>query len=206
MDENNKDKIGFFKKLVIFWRENSGTVVKIFIHQIGLTVFGFLLYSAATASKSTGVTVGIGIFSALFYLVLLYVMCWDNGAKDKIRIDSGRMKRDCFKGAKAALFASIPNLLLALLSLIGYLCINKSVLDAAGAYVSPKWAIILHSLSQIIGIFLNSMYTGIAEPIGLATKPFYLFIVCIPAILVCGLGYFFGTKEKLGVFTSAPKH
>jgi hypothetical protein len=200
-----EEKTNFFQKTALFWRENSGTVVKIFIHQIGLTVFGFLLNSAASASKSTAVTVALGVFSALFYLALLYIMSWDNGAKDKIRIDSGRIKLDRFKGARTAILASVPNLILALLALIGFLCINKSVLSPEGAYVTPKWAMLLYSVAQLLGIFLNSMYTGIAEPINLASKPFYLFIVCIPAIIVCGLGYFLGTKEKFGVFTSAPK-
>ncbi len=197
-------KTGIFAKMKQFININSGMIVKIIIHQLGLTVFGFLLYSAS-AGGNTAVVVALSVFSALFYLVLLYVMSWDIGAKDKIRIDSGRMKRDTFKGAKAALVANIPNLILATLSLVGYLFINKSALSEAGTFVSPKWAVNLHGIAQIIGIFLNSMYTGIADPISLETKPFYLFIICIPAIAVCGLGYFFGTKEKLGVFTSAPK-
>lgn len=203
---NSKEKEkSVFAKVKSFIAENSGTVVKILIHQLGLTVFGFLLYSASASSRSTPLTLGLGIFSALFYLVLLYVLSWDNGAKDKIKIDGGRMKPDAFKGAKTALIANIPNLIFAVLSLVGYLCINKSALSAAGTYVSPKWAVNLHGIAQIIGIFLNSMYTGIADPIGLSTKPFYLFVVCVPSILACGLGYFLGTKEKFGVFTSAPK-
>ncbi len=194
-----------FASIKKFITDNSGTVVKIMIHQLGLTVFGFLLYSASASSGNKPLIAGLGIFSALFYLVLLYVLSWDNGAKDKIKIDGGRMKLDAFKGAKTALIANIPNIILAVLSLIGYLCINKSALNAAGSYISPKWAVNLHGIAQIIGIFLNSMYTGIADPIGLDAKPYYLFIICVPAIVICGLGYFLGTKEKLGVFTSAPK-
>lgn len=206
-DKNTPDKNGFgiFRKIKLFISENSGTIVKILIHQLGLTVFGFLLYSASAGSDNTPVVLGLGIFSAVFYLVLLYVLSWDNGARDKIKIDGKRMKRDAFKGAKTALIANIPNLLLAVLSLIGYLCINKSALDTAGNYISPKWAINLHGIAQIIGIFLNSMYTGIADVAGIDSKPYYLFIVCVPSILACAFGYFFGTKEKLGIFTSAPK-
>ena len=205
MNSNTEETISIFSRKKDFFTANSGTVVKILIHQLGLTVFGFLLYSAAASGGSTPIILGLGIFSAVFYLVLLYVLSWDNGAKDKIRIDGGRMKRDRFKGAKVALIANIPNLILAILSLVGYLCIDKVALNSAGNYVSPKWAVNLHAISQIIGVFLNSMYTGIADVIGLNARPYYLFIVCVPAILVCGLGYFFGTYEKLGVFTSAPK-
>lgn len=205
-DQNtaSQKKPSAFAKFKKFANENSGTVVKTIIYQIGLTVFGFLLYSASV-DGSTGVMAGLGAFSAVFYLVLLYVMSWDNGAKDKIRIESGRIKRDCFKGAKTALLANIPNLLLAVLSLVGYLFIDKAALNSAGAYISPKWAVNLHGIAQIIGIFLNSMYTGLADAVNLETKPFYLFLVCIPCIIACGLGYFLGTMEKFGIFTSAPK-
>ena len=154
-----------FERIKKFLSDNSGTVIKIMIHQLGLTVFGFLLYSASASSKNTAVIAGLSVFSSLFYLLLLYVMYWDIGAKDKIKIDSGRLKRDTFKGAKTALVANIPNLILALMSLIGYLCINKSALDAAGSFVSPKWAVNLHGIAQIIGVFLNSMYTGIGAEV-----------------------------------------
>ena len=202
---NGENKISPFSAFVGFLKDNSGTIIKILIHQLGLTVFGFLLYSASASSESKPLILGLSIFSTVFYLVLLYVMFWDNGAKDKIRIDGGRMKRDCFKGAKISLIASVPNLILCLLSVIGYFCINKSLLDAAGNYVSPEWAINMHGIAQIIGIFLNSMYTGIGDVTGLDINPFYILIVSIPTVIVCGLGYFLGTHERLGVFTSAPK-
>ena len=204
-NESKEEKPPFFERVSAFIQTNSGTIIKIMIHQLGLTVFGFLLYSASASSNNTAVILALSIFSAIFYLALLYFMSWGNGAKDKIRIDGGRMKRDSFKGAKCALVANIPNLILATLSLIGFLFIDKSALSAQGNYMHPEWAINLHGIAQIIGIFLNSMYTGIADIINVDTQPFYLFIVCIPSIIVCGLGYYFGTFEKYGVFTSAPK-
>ncbi len=205
MDANADNKVNVFVKFWQFFKENSQTVSKLLIHQVGLTVFGFLLYTASASAESTPLILGLGIFSAIFYLLLLYVLSWDNGARDKIRIDGGRMKHDPFKGAKVTLIANIPNLLLAVLSLIGYLCIDKVNLDAAGNFVNPTWAVDIHAICQIIGVFINSMYTGIADVIGIIAKPYYLFLICIPAILVCGLGYYFGTKNIFGTFSDTPK-
>ncbi len=202
---NGENKISPFSALMRFLTDNSGTIIKVLIHQFGLTVFGFLLYSASATSESTPLILGLSIFSAVFYLILLYVMFWDNGAKDKIRIDGGRLKRDCFKGAKISLIASIPNLLLCVFSIIGFFCIDKTAIDANGNYATPEWAANMYGIAQIIGIFLNSMYTGIGDVTGLDVNPFYLMIITVPTIIVCGLGYFFGTYEMLGVFTSAPK-
>ena len=112
------------------------------------------------------------------------------------------MKKDVFKGAKISLIAAIPNLVLTLLSTVGYLAIDRSVM-VDGKFTSPAWAADLYSIAQIIGIFLNSMYTGIGEYFGITVMPYFLFLSTLPAILVTGLGYYLGTKEKFGIFTGA---
>ena len=61
-----------------------------FLDQIAMTVFGTML-SFATL-KNEGLLLASSIFSILFYLMLLYTVGWDIGARDKIRIDGGRMK------------------------------------------------------------------------------------------------------------------
>ena len=185
-----------------FIHKNSELAVKLVVHQIGLTVFGFLLNSCASVSGNENLGLIFSIFSAAFYCFLIYILLWENGTKDKIRIEAGRIKRDVFKGAKIALISAIPNLILALLSTVGYLAIDRSIM-VDGKYSSPEWAANLYSLAQIIGIFLNSMYTGIGEYFGITVMPYYLFLITLPTILVTGLGYFLGTKEKFGIFTGA---
>ena len=185
-----------------FIRKNSDLIVKMIVHQIGLTVFGFLLNSCAGVSGNASLGIIFGIFSAAFYCFLLYILMWEYGTKDKIRIDAGRMQRDIFKGAKIALVAAIPNLFLGVLSTIGYLAINRTIM-VDGKFTSPAWAANLYSIAQIIGVFLNSMYTGIGEYLGITVMPYFLFLLTLPAILVTGVGYYLGTKEKFGVFTGA---
>lgn len=206
MSENTEQKNVTAQKIrasAPFIKRNSDVIVKMLVHQFGLTVFGFLLYSAAKVSGNSALVIGFGVFSAVFYLFLLYVLSWENGAKDKIRIDAGRQKYDRLKGAKANLAANIPNLVFAVLAIVGYLFINKNVLSAEGNFISPAWAVNLYAVAQVVGVYLNSMYIGIGDYIGISTQPYYLFIVCIPSVLVCGIGYYLGTKEKFGVFSSA---
>ena len=54
-----------------FWKMNSDTVIKMLVHQFGLTVFGFLLNSAASVSGNDLLVIGLGLFSAVFYLFYL---------------------------------------------------------------------------------------------------------------------------------------
>ncbi len=189
-----------------FLKNNSDMIVKLIVHQFGLTVFGFLLYSAANVSGNRSLVIGFSIFSVAFYLFLIYILAWENGSKDKIRIDAGRQKRDVFKGLKADLVAQIPNILIATTSLIAYLCINKGVLNEAGQFLTPVWAVNTHAVCQLIGFYINAMYLGIFDYLGLISVPFSLFLLMIPTLLTCTLGYYFGTKEKFGILTSPPKN
>lgn len=185
-----------------FFKKNSDLIIKMIVHQIGLTVFGFLLYSCANVSGNQTLVIGFSVFSAAFYLFLIYILFWEKGAKDKVRIDSGRLEMDKFKGVKVCLASNIHNILLATLSLIGYLCIDRTVtLD--GKFTSPEWAANLYLISHIIGVYLNSMYTGIGDYFNITVNPAFLFIIIIPGIIVCGLGYYLGTKEKFGFLTGS---
>ncbi len=188
-----------------YYGKASSLLSRLFIHQFGLTVFGLLLYSAAKVSGNEALVVAFSIFSVLFYLFLLYVLMWETGAADKIRIDGGRMKRDVLKGLKTTLLANIPNYVFAVASTVSYLCIDKALLDANGNYVSPKWALNVYAISQTVGFYLNSMYAGIADGLGISTAPYWLFILTVPALIVCGVGYWLGTKELFGLPSSGVK-
>ncbi len=188
-----------------YYGKTSSLISKLFIHQFGLTVFGMLLYSAAAVSGNHSLVIGFSVFSALFYLFLLYVLMWETGASDKIRIDGGRMKKDVFKGFKVTLLANIPNYVFAVASTLGYLFIDRSVVDASGNFTTPEWAINVHAISQTVGFYLNSMYAGIADGLGISTAPYWLFILTVPSLIVCGLGYWLGTRELFGLPSSGTK-
>lgn len=106
-----------------FLKENSYDIVRLYINQIGITIFSLILYFAASMSEDEGtsllISLLISIFATGFYIVLIYSASWDYGAKDRIRVDAGRMKAIRHKGLYLALFANLPNFLLILLSLLG---------------------------------------------------------------------------------------
>ena len=188
-----------------YYGRSSSLLSKLLIHQFGLTVFGVLLSTAAAVSGNDSLVLAFSIFSSLFYLFLLYVLMWETGASDKIRIDGGRMKRDAFKGLKVTLLANIPNYVFAVTSTVAYLCIDKNLLDASGNFTTPVWAMNVYMVAQTIGSYLNSMYMGIGDSIGILTLPIWLYLLTLPALAVCGVAYYLGTKEMLGLPSSGPK-
>lgn len=194
-----------------FLKENSYDVVRLFINQIGIAIFSLILYTAVgmvelDQSAKLGINVSLSVFAVLFYFALLYTVAWDLGAKDKIRVDGGRMTQDKFKGAKLASLANIPNFILTFICTLTFAI--YLIFDNAVSYT-------VSGIFNTIVRLLMSMYLGILQGIfaGLRsnTDMFYFaqaigyLLIPIVAIAVTQFGYAMGTKEKKLFGSSAPK-
>ncbi len=176
--------------VINFFKEHSYTMIRMLIYQVGMTVFGLML-AMATATNETLLLL-TSLFSIAFYLCLIYMMTWEHGAKDKIRIDGGRMNPAPYKGMLIALGANTVNIALGLLTIIGYFCTSDF---EAGI---PAWSANMYAICGTIAKFIQAMYTGVlyifakSEPLNSIS----MLIIVIPAILVSGFGYLMGSKEK----------
>lgn len=184
-----------------FLRENSYTIVKMFLNQIGMTVFGIML-AMATKSNSTLLLI-TGLFSVGFYLFLLYSMMWEIGAKDKIRIDGGRAALDPCKGVYISLCANVINILTAVLIIISFYAMpseirtlvanGESIADEALLASTPAWASAVYQVCSAIFGFLNGMYTAVLKVFAPGFMPAKL-ITVIPTVASCAVGYLMGVK------------
>ncbi len=129
-----------------FFKENGYSMVKLFLNQIAITVFALMLSMATFSNRKT--MLFVSIFSVLFFLYLNYSVCWELGAKDKLRIDAGRMPSSPAKGLLISLGANIPNFICA--TLIGI-----------GAMIDTKFGQSMSMICDIIARFLNNMYFGV---------------------------------------------
>ena len=100
------------------FKENSYDIVRLYVNQLGIMIFSMLLYTAVGSFEndrlSNALSIFVSVFSTCFYLVLIYYAVWEIGAKDKIRIDGGRMEPCKNKGLIMSLFANVPNFVLGL--------------------------------------------------------------------------------------------
>ena len=99
-----------------FLKNNLYEVVRLYINQIGITIFSLVLYTAVGMIEgdiSMTLKICISVFAMLFYFFLLYYVMWENGAKDAIRIESGRLEPFKMKGFLMGLFANLPNFVVA---------------------------------------------------------------------------------------------
>ena len=180
-----------------FYRENSRLVSRLFVNQIGMTIFGLVLTLAVmkAAENNSALTVAVSAFSIVFYLCLIYNVMWEEGARNIIRIKAGRLEQDRFFAIKASFFASVPNLVLAALLLISFVLAFPLEL----AFAKSVYA----ALHIILGLF-EAMYVGlfgmildlVPEVASQSLLACGLYIVSsVPMMLVSILAYHFGMKN-----------
>jgi hypothetical protein len=102
-----------------FLKENFSDALRIYVNQIGISIFYFaLIFPLNEISGEGGLSPVwdflVSLFTICFFYVLVYYAVWEVGAKDKIRIDSGRYEATPAKGALLGIIANIPNLLFSL--------------------------------------------------------------------------------------------
>lgn len=168
-----------------FFKKYSYTMVKLFLNQIAIALFGVALsFACAYAGNDTLVWV-VGIFTVLFYLFLQYAVMWEVGAKDGITATARKTGRKLWRGPVIALFGNSVNLLLALM-----------ILPGAFAKVGGG----LYSFSAIcksVALMVEGMYMGILSvPFGGAQLHDFVwpyFVILLPALLVCSVAYILGS-------------
>ena len=102
-----------------FFGENK--IFSLFTTQIAIAIFGIMITLPLDAAGAGNILFIPSIIAVMFYLFLLYNPVWQNGAKDKIRIDAGRGGASPFKGLYIGLFANALNIIFALILGICYL-------------------------------------------------------------------------------------
>ena len=176
-----------------FFHEYSYNIVKMFVNQFAISIFGFSLTIATTSAHagSAGfdlLTFIVSIFAVVFYLFLIYTLAWEIGSKDKISVDVGKKPYCPHLGILLSLVANIPNLLLALLYAIAALANSSNMTFVV----------------RLIATLLQGMYFGIITSVSLPISGEYVqlnslwptfFLMAVPAMLTSWLAYFLGLKN-----------
>ena len=184
-----------------FFKENSYDIVRLFINQVGITIFSLVLYVSLGAIEDDStfalLKILMSVFAVGFYLALLYTAAWEYGAKDKIRIDGGRMEPKPGKGALMSLLANVPNLVLALgaiLCAIIYISTGNegfntafSLLTLLVRFVCAMYHGVLHA--AFLAFESDTVIFNLLQDIGYALVP-------LLAIGATQLGYSLGVRER----------
>lgn len=155
--------------------------VKILVDQVALALFGLALATSTGLSKMKWLQWTTGAFSVLFYLVLVYIMVWQIGAKDRISADYNKISRRPWLGVYIGLLASIPNLILFMFIALGTFIPALSGIGGA---------------CKVIALLFEGMYTGLLTiRIGeapLNTMWWAYFVIILPLVFTTFISYFAG--------------
>ena len=170
-----------------FLKSRSYDMVKMFLNQFAVAIFGVGLAFAAGKAGNPVLRNVSSVFSILFYLFLLYVMTWEIGFHDKTGVDLGKKKREPLTGLWLSLCANAPNFLFAILiSLAAWF--NVPLFSKLGAFATGA------------AVLLEGMYTGLlANHVGgdpLNSYWWIYFLIPIPAMITCMVSYCLGLKDK----------
>ena len=172
-----------------FFDKYSFGMVKMFVNQCVIGLFGNVLALCTAFIDSTPLTIGISIFSMLFYFFLIYMVAWEFGSKDMPAIEANRMKYVPLTGLFMALGANIPNFLLATIhaACLPFAQTNELLSGICG-------------ISRVIALFIDGMYTGIMSVImigenAMNTQWWAYYVIIIPSLIVSAVAYVLGSKD-----------
>ena len=174
-----------------FLKENGAFIKRLLLNQFGLTIFGIMTVMTGAAIDNAMSGEGavqrtcmfwVSVFAIIFYMFVDYAAIKEEGQRDKIRADAGRIKRDSWRGVKIALAASLPCFLLGILSII---------FGALGAEsgLALEWAGSACGVTKLIALIIQAMYWGVLLGVtGVATIaeiPAFCYLI-IPLPGLCG--------------------
>lgn len=186
------------------FKENSYDIVRLYVNQLGIMIFSMLLYTAVGSFEnqalSSLLSIFVSIFSICFYLVLIYYVVWEIGAKDKIRIDGGRAEPCKHKGLVMSLFANIPNFVLGVFSLIFlviFLVSGNEIINSV--FFIFNLIMRFHAsmyMGVITGIVPSGLSSGSVDYIEFLIETILFIVFPLISVGITHLAYYLGTKEK----------
>ncbi len=187
-------------------KDSSYDIVRLMIYQIGISIFALVLYTSmgelagSNDDLGTALKVIFSLFSTAFYWVLLYMAMWEMGAKDILKIESGKLDDVKGKGAVLSLIANIPNFAFASVAVIS---------TSVGALTSgdgiQRICDTVYFIFNLLMRFISAMYIGVVSavcsPLADDVSLFYIaqsilfLLIPLCTVLVCQTAYNLGKKN-----------
>ena len=187
--------------MIKYFKENLSSISKLFINHVGMTVFALVvLITSSLLSTKLGNQVVfyiMGGLTVLMYFSLLYTAMWERGAKDKLKVDGGRMQQGLFHGLYMYLLANALSIFLAVMTLI-FACFASD--PNSGIYsVYDVFKLITHFWGAI---YLPITKIEIASPV---LHSLLYFAIVLPGAIVSCVSYILGVKGCKCIFPE-PKY
>lgn len=182
-----------------FFERYSYSITKMFLNQFAIGLFGAVLAFATSNISDTFLSV-TSVAAIIFYLFLLYTVIWEVGSKDRISCDSGKLESRPYMGFVLSLIANIPNFLIATVYTVCWFISRgaEGIATNVGGFMRIL-TLVLHGmyygLMTVLSFGTRVNHEGVIVPNELFNCWWAYFVIIIPSVLLCGIGYFLGTRN-----------
>ena len=201
-----------------FFEINSRSIVKLYVNQIAMSVFGIMVIMGL--GRNDLLVFLTSLLSVVIYLVIIYSMMWEAGAKAAAKTlraeDAGVQKiKTPFM---IILFGSLLNILFYIIYTIMQIIISvNNITEGSAAFFGNLVYIIMRLINSIyMGfeslLFYNPNAITLEENTVLImqTPAYYFFLTLIPLFAIGIIAYYLGASEinilrKLGFKTKNPR-
>lgn len=187
------------------FKEHLYDIVRLYINQIGITIFSVFLYTAIPTEDDSlfdTLRIVVSVFAILFYLVLIHNVMWEIGAKDKIRIDSKGYEPKPLKGMIMALYANVPNLVFASFAVIFGVTYIASGAGWSASVFAVLFMVVKFHAAMYMGVIQGVTPAAPADPKNMAVftdavfESVWFIVLPLVAVGLTQLSYWLGTKER----------
>ncbi len=181
-------------------KSNSYDIVRLVINQLGISIFALVLYISMNIAGESNQELGFSLniiasaFSILFYWALLYSAVWEIGAKDRIKIDSGKSERFALKGALLAFVANIINIVCVVVIIIGELISLLSGSEVMNGIVAVLIVVIRFTSAMFLRS-VNAICLPFEDNVILLAQGVTYLVFFLLTIAVCQLAYTLGMNN-----------
>lgn len=187
------ERIDKMKKM---FNEKGDLMIKYIINQIAMSIFGVMI---ATTSMAVGDSwlLPFGIFALLFYYFILISFIREDGLKDAIKVDGGRMNKDVFSAAKYCSVATIPGFIVAILNFVFHLSGSETgVMASFSGIFNVVTRIFMYGMYTGIDSYLFNAETGVFKSISsVSTFGITYLVYTVTTLLVSHFAYVSGLKQ-----------
>lgn len=137
------------------FNQKGHLMLKFIINQIALSLFGLMVSGFVVTDGSTSWLLPIGIFALLFYYFILITFIREDGLKDGLKVEGGRMKKDIFLSLKYCAIAAVPGFLFPFVNVIVHII----------SHFSATTSSLIVDISGICNTFTRILTYGMYNPI-----------------------------------------
>ncbi len=175
-----------------FSKRYSYVIVKLIVNYFIFSIFGLSFAGAVSLAYSRGegdptaLLVISSVVAVLLYCLISYGEIWKAGDADTLVVADGELRYNKLTGLFIGLFASIPNIIISLLSLL--------------VSFWPKQLDWLSGILVVVNFIFNGMWRGVmilgSESQALGSFWWFYLLICLPTLVIGFLGYLNGVNGR----------